>query len=452
MTAGAGKLRPIWGRGSLRVLGAALVLTTTLVVYGSPDQATAKSKGTLELEVVGLPKQVPAEVHVFPAGGGSARVIESSGVIRLPPGRWEVMPLDVKFDRAVPPARAGALGKVINGGQTYKVKAGKKTHVRLFYEVTNPEVRGAPLDFDSIEGSRNNPRSLIYERWSKEPIRVGEILISRPSDELPEGLLSKVTGVRARQGKWVVQLRPSNVSAAFPSIASANPLEVDLAAASESSGVGTCDAADFYNEFEFLSGFQETEITSWPRRARFQIELNWNTVLGPQLELFPSSCAWDMVRFNVRSFIDQHFHGQTRFAQVPFTGGIEVRSTADIGGDISAMRIRGGGISFLAFTLGRGSDFDARVKAKRYYATGSSSHSGDSKTSIGSLVRLGIGGGRAGNPRLRSCLGSNAIWPSSGECRAFAEINDSSASASIAGHKIRSRQIGRSRTVLWRGC
>lgn len=192
----------------------------------APSQAEAAPKnGSVRVAVSGMAKGQPVSV-VLTRPGARARVVrrQNQRVSGLRPGVWRVRVLTVKTTRRVGSVPRGATVMPLRAALRVRVRSQRTTRVSVAYgTVRNPAVRVAPRTV-SVLGDPGLPAAVSVA--AKSAPGVGAILVSGPTDQLPDGLVARVVAARPGEGGTrQLTLRHVAVTDAYPVIRYAGPLQ-----------------------------------------------------------------------------------------------------------------------------------------------------------------------------------------------------------------------------------
>lgn len=197
-----------------------MALALFAFAIAGPSPADAARRGTLSVRVGGLPEGEKATVRV--RGPGMKRTVRSAKrtvvLKKLRPGAYRVSIRPVTFTRAHRPSlRKGTTARSSAGLVPVRVRSGKRAKLRLTYDsVVNPVTTPKGASVVGVGGPAGDPSSLTLRGRSK--IRKGAIISIPPRPDLPRGVLSRVTSVKATKGSTTLSLRAASAFEVAPSL------------------------------------------------------------------------------------------------------------------------------------------------------------------------------------------------------------------------------------------
>lgn len=200
-----------------------VVCCVTLLASVAPASA-AGGRGSVRVQVTGLPAGQNADIALKRSGERRRQLRRGqSKVGGLRPGRWTLVVRAVKLREGARGVRARATVLPVRARVAVTVRAKKTVTVKAAYgSVVNPGVRGVPSRIVRVLGPAERPTGLVLRTQDAPP--VGGYLTSGPSEQLPVGLVARVTRSRRAPGGRELTLRDVAVTEVAPVITYDGPV------------------------------------------------------------------------------------------------------------------------------------------------------------------------------------------------------------------------------------
>lgn len=205
------------------IVGATLVCVALALAAAGAKEASGAPSGAVRVSVSSLPAGQPARV-VLSRSGQRPRVVSAQRktVRGLAPGRWRVAVLPVAARRQTGAVRTGARISPLRSRLSVRVRRGRVVPLRVAYgTIINPRVSRAPRVL-GVSGAPGRPSAVRVPRSSSA--RVGDYVVSGPTDALPYGLIARVSSASNAAGARQLSLQHVPVSDVAPVISYSGPL------------------------------------------------------------------------------------------------------------------------------------------------------------------------------------------------------------------------------------
>ncbi len=225
----------------------AVTVLLSLAFVLPPAGALARNAtGALSLRAVGLPRGEHAVVTLEgprPGGHGRSRrhvsIAATRTLRRLPPGRYRLSVSRVKIRHRHQTIKPGSVAIPVARHLSVRVRPGRAAKVDVRYgSIINPGVHSASGEIVSVVGDPAAPSQVLLRHG--HGVHPGTILSARPSPELPQGLLAKVTAVSRRHGLTVATVVPAGIYEVAPNMSFDLPLSSLVSGSARASSVLQC--------------------------------------------------------------------------------------------------------------------------------------------------------------------------------------------------------------------
>ena len=199
----------------MAVFAATAVASSSLA---SVSDAAPRSGVALRVVVTGLPPGQPGLVAMR-GPHGFHRTLRGAAIAvgNLAPGRYRLLPKKVKISSRKGNVLKGATARPSSSALKVRVIRGKTQVAHVSYgSIVNPGVVPLPESAIQVIGARNNPKAIAVAHGGS--LRVGQIVTSGPTPELPSGLVSRISAVKFGSRLDRFYLDPVPVTDAVPVI------------------------------------------------------------------------------------------------------------------------------------------------------------------------------------------------------------------------------------------
>jgi hypothetical protein len=303
---------------------------------GASDAAAAsgKARGTLVLQLTGLPPGERGEFSLSGPGGlrRSLATARPTTRLKVKAGTYRVRVSRVELRRSHRSVRRGALASPVRRKLRVKVRAKRVAKLRVRYgTIVNPGVRNVSGRVAAVLGNPRSPSGVVLRPGAGA--HRGSILSARPSQILPLGLLVRVTAVAKRDRKTLAVVRPASIYQVAPNMIFDIPLTAtDGAQISQVIKCGDPTAAGVKPYVE-LSDFRASGGWTTVGWGRFRVpngaqaEVHFRAAVGVKAD----SRAGLSCRLNLPTFGFQGFAGP-----IPVYGGVRPGASVELGGNVNA--------------------------------------------------------------------------------------------------------------------
>jgi hypothetical protein len=308
------------------------------------------------------------------------------------------------------------------------------------------------------------PTALVLPRGRAVP-QVGSLLTSGPTDDLPAGLVARVTSLTGHGNNVQVALAPASVADAVPLLSYSGDLKLSPApgAPDELSGDGTeasprtaaraassCVPPKLLKFGAHLDSVElrEAFLGAWPPQMRVTLAVRTTEHLGLALAATGINCDFQLGQVGP-------FQGAIPvgpvvipvFATFPVTAGIHINGTLSAGTVNVAS-------TTVAHVAGGGNENSAslREEGSNVWLSGALSLNGSAKLSASIGVQAGIGVATAGNVHVQADFGPIFNWKSGAPCTLNVNFGSLSGGITAFGKNLHSPSFTPFKKQLWSGC
>jgi hypothetical protein len=259
---------------------------------------------------VGLPPgQHPKAILTGP--GGLRRTIRTTSFSLGHPhiGRYRLTLRSVLIGRSSRRVRRGSLAKPLVSATGGYVRDGHATMIKGTYgTILNPGVQRAP-PIGSVVGDPSDPTAVRLTAGAKRP-STGSILTSGPTDLLPIGLVSRVTGTKKLGATAEVSLEAVPVTEAVPELSFVGSLALRLAKGATGGSPDTAaEASVTHTRARAASSctpprlvkfgahldtveLREAFLGTWPPQVKLTLAVRTTEELGVAVAAAGINCDW----------------------------------------------------------------------------------------------------------------------------------------------------------------
>jgi len=432
------------------------VTSATLFFLSFADGVSASATGTLAINAKGLPGGQRASITVSSHGRHQVIRVAASRSLRLPAGHYTLQVRPVTIAKAVHGVQAGAVAYPSRHKLTATVKTGSRAVVTVGYSVVNPATASLPSDVLGFLGHPEDPSAVLLPS-SRAPPRVGTILVSASTQQLPRGLISEVTRVGHRGSKLVASLVAVPVTDAVPSINFEGSLDFHPAPGGPAAGSNalarassSCSSPKLLKFGAHLDSFElrQASIGAWPPQMNLTLAIRSTESMGLAAVAAGINCDWSLAELGPYDAAIP-----VGPVVIPVYATIPVKAGVHINGKLEAATINVASTTVASTAAGFDDNHvSLSQQGSNVWTSGVLSVSGSAKLSASVGVEAGIGVAKGANVHVSAGFGPEFEWSSGHTCSVYADLGSLSAGVTILGKGLNTPSWTPIRPRLWSGC
>jgi hypothetical protein len=367
-----------------------------------------------------------------------------------------VMPVTIASARRG--VEAGAVAYPSRRRSTIAVKRGARaTAVAGYAGVVNPATRPLPGDALGFTGDPEDPSAVLLPARGRLP-SVGTIFLGGSSAALPRGLISKVTGVKRRGAKYVVDLAAVPITDAVPSLEYEGSLAFQPVERSGSARIAdalahassACSPPKLLKFGAHLDSFEvrQASLGAWPPQMRLTLAIRTTESMGLAAAAAGVNCDWSLAELGpYQAAIPVGPLVVPVYATLPIKAGVHIN------GRLDAATINVASTT-VASTAAGFDDNHATLsqQGSNVWTSGVLSLSGSAKLSASIAVQAGVGVAKGANVHVNAGFGPDFEWSSGHSCSVHVDLGSLSAGVTVLGKSLNTPGWTPIRPQLWSGC